>query len=762
MIRKITLATAIISLAACGDKASDITINSVNPDAGATVVSRLVFQPVDGDLAVPNDLLFSGSVDGTLEMPNEVASKDAGETVDFSDPASAIGALDGWSTMMPLQLSVSLPDGVTIDASSVLPATVVMLEAAMGGDDGACAAVPRGAACAPIAALTYGTDYVVLAGGDTLTFVPLKPLAADTTFLVGITTGIVDSRGEPVQGSELYEQVTQTDIEFGSDSLTSLQGVINSYEAVLAAGIGGNADEFIYSSAWTTASVGNALSATIALATAAAPSISNVTDTSITVEQALINSGALPEVAEGETDFANADLYSAAVTLPYYSPLPTESDPYAPITDAWSALCDSGVILAALEDTSGLTEGGSHAQCTGFGLADYGLDTERHITQYNPVPVNRDSQTLEVQVTVPNNVSGPWPIVILQHGIGSKKEDMLAVTGVLASAGFATIAIDHPLHGSRGFDLDGDDTDDINATEISATHYLNLSSLLTARDNLRQSMADMLALRIAIANGFSGDLDSDDFNLENIHVAGMSLGGIASVGYTALANANGLATNSAALIVPGGGIAPFLLESASFGNLIAASVLSSAGGDASEAFELFQETAPAACTGLEDSAETYLSCLYGVFLTQLTADGDSDTLVEISSIVSQFAFAAQTIIDAADPNNYATLLASLETPIYMAEIVGNDVDNLPDQVIPNQTVNFLFGGTDPLASYLGLDQVDDTAASGLVGFTEGSHSSLLSSESSLAVTTEMQTQLATFFATGVISVSNGTVVAPVE
>ena len=46
-----------------------------------------------------------------------------------------------------------------------------------------------------------------------------------------------------------------------------------------------------------------------------------------------------------------------------------------------------------------------------------------------------------------------WPVVIFQHGIAQDKSNAAAIAGTLAIAGFATVAIDHPLHGDRGFDF---------------------------------------------------------------------------------------------------------------------------------------------------------------------------------------------------------------------------------------------------------------------------------------------------------------------
>ena len=109
-------------------------------------------------------------------------------------------------------------------------------------------------------------------------------------------------------------------------------------------------------------------------------------------------------------------------------------------------------------------EPGPNAQmCSALGLADVRingemLDNARNITKFNPYPQptggNMGTETLDVQVTIPDPaiagalgfpISMPeagWPVVILAHGITSKKEDMLAITDTLSLAGVASIAID--------------------------------------------------------------------------------------------------------------------------------------------------------------------------------------------------------------------------------------------------------------------------------------------------------------------------------
>ncbi|HSG51612.1 MAG TPA: lipase, partial [Rheinheimera sp.] len=353
-------------------------------------------------------------------------------------------------------------------------------------------------------------------------------------------------------------------------------------------------------------------------------------------------------------------------------------------------------------------------------------------------------QNVAVQMTVPdsNFVTMPasgWPVVILQHGITSCKENMLALTGALSAQGFATVAIDHPLHGSRGFGA-------VNASGAScgqngsATAYMNLQNLLVTRDNLRQSIADMLALRLALNFVQGVQLD-----VTNVQLLGHSLGAIAATGMSAIANtatgntALDAAYNlkSVALAMPGGAVANFLFDSPSFGPLVKASILLGAGGAAADGYTAFAE-ANSGCGGA--LAAPFAAC-FNPFVAYLQQTGDTATLAAMSSAFSQFAFAAQTVTDSGDPNNYAQRLVVAETPTYVIEVVGDAAnERLPDQVIPNGYANPMLAlaagkmplaGTEPLISLLSASPVTLAGPQALAGnavarFNAGDHSSILS------------------------------------
>lgn len=792
-MKKLVLSIAIAStlgLSACDDESvKDVQQDVIDSGVVVTPTARVKFDPSAGaaGLSIPNDLIFSGTQDGTLEIP-------VADPTDGSDPFVALSALDGWSTVNPFVLGIDFPAGTTLDENSVTnPASVRIFETVMGGDvnDTDCTSVTRGLACKVVGELVYTQDFITQKTGDSIAVVPLRPLKAETSYIVVMTNNLQDDNGKAVAGSSTYELVRQ-DIEtlpLGNASQLQLQGMINSFEkAVVAEGV--DADTIIYSAAMTTQSTTKVLSTVKSLmaanlAAGGLPPVITVADTGINVATAL--AGVIP--AELNPLYSTANLMAGSITLPYYLGLPTAENPRAPVNDWWRAQCDSGATLAGLAATnpSAIPADALNANdafCMNFGLRDLSsvaaIDTERNLTKFNPIPQANAMLPLDVQMTTP--VISPvtdavrasfglpalaeapengWPIVMLQHGITSKKEDMLAITGILSTFGFATIAIDHPLHGSRGFDLDPTNPgDEINASTVSATHYMNLASLLTTRDNLRQSTADMLGLRLGLNAVVGADIDASQ-----VHFLGHSLGAITGINLLSLANTPlnpaldpMFAIDSNTLAMPGVMVANFLMESGAFGDVIKASLAGAQNAD----FQAYLAENPPA-----DASESALVLTYRAFIAQAS----DTTKAELAATFTQFTFAAQTVTDSGDPVNYVADMAAAQIPTHVIEVVGDGGENLSDQVIPNRVSVAPISGTEAAIALLGLPGVSEgvVPGSGAVRFLNGHHGSILSpsprAESpdpilSAEATKEMQSQVVGFFFSGgaAITVTNDDIV----
>ena len=867
-MKKLVLSLAIISalsLSGCGSETIEDVKKDVAANSTAIVDSaRVVFDPSGGVLSVPNDLLFSDTPDGTLNMP--VKRDKAGniisgekdeegneiESPNYAEPSTALGALDGWSTSNPFALDINFPAGTSLDGASVFsPASVKIFEALMGGDPG-CEAVPRGAACMVVGELTFGVDFVTKASGNSVAVVPLKPLKGKTTYILALTNNLKDNNGRAVAGSTSYDLVRQdiTTLPLGSAAQRGLQGVINSYEnAIVAAGA--DKDALIYTMAFTTQSTIDVLATVKALMASNVPTmLANAMEGIPTIgvqDTGRSVADILAPYPEGHPDFDKnkipaelVPLYSAAnfmqgsITLPYYlgAPndldVPTADNQMTPLNGWWKSLCDSGAILAGVAakiaagalppetipvapvsvDDGTCMAISAAKELPAPGLRALGFDAKRHLTKFSPVPKANKMMDIVVQMTTPDinvanavraglglpaNLVEPasgWPVVILQHGITSKKEDMLALTGILSVYGFATVAINHPLHGdpdvfggamsggSRGFvvtyEEDGEEiTKTMNATTNSATDYMNLASLLTTRDNLRQSTSDLLGLRLGLnfLGGFHTEGNQIKVDRTNVHFLGHSLGAITGINFMALANTPldpqvdplfAVKTNT--LAMPGVMVANFLMESGAFGDVIKSNLTYAASTD----FQGYvAQKHPSGPSGSE------LVVAYREFYAALTAEQQGG----LNATFAQFAFAAQTVTDSGDPANYAAMMAATNTPTHLIEVVGNGSDNLSDQVIPNSVSSTPFGGTEGAIALLGLPGISETTqdaetpVSGAVRYLFGHHGSILDPRPgsrgeapdavmTSAATAEMQSQVANFFNSDghLISVQNPEVV----
>lgn len=779
-----------IGLTACGTD-SDNNIQNVEPaERLQPALVKVVFNPSVGDISYPNDLLFTGTKDGTLNFPDSVID----DPTDFSDPLVAANTLDGWSTSQPFKLSFDTSAGIMLDPDSVMSGSAItVFEAVMGASqtDADCAVVPAGMGCKAGAALVFGVDYVAKASGSELTIIPLKPLKAKTTYIIALTSQLKDTLARSVSGSDAYRLVS---IDVNESPLLDpaqfgLQNVVNSYEN-LAEQVGVPKDEIIYTMAMTTQSIDDSLQVTKQLLAASlspetalftTPMV-EVQDTGMSVADILVAQNAIDPM-----DPVMMGLYSSAnylmgtVDIPNYLGVPSAENPLAPTNTPWKALCDSGVILLGETALPVEPQSQSDGVCMKFGLRDLGLDVERNLTKYNPIPAMTEMQTVDVQVTTPDlmyvngvraqmgmeDISEPaagWPVVMLQHGITSRKEDMLALTGILSVNGFATAAIDHPLHNSRGYDLNMDDVNDIDA-RTNPFAYLNISSLLNARDNLRQSTADLMAFRLGLNFTQGASIDASQ-----VHFVGHSLGAITGANFLALTNQENVgaadgyfAVQAGSLAMPGGGIANFLFESGSFELLIKANL----------AYASSPEFKAYADAMLGDAAADPLQ-LAGIW-PDFVAGLNDEQLASVNGVFSLYTFAAQTITDSGDPINYASSLQSTGTPLHIIEVVGDGMNNLSDQVIPNMVTTHPISGSTPLINALGLEKISQTTmveegtVSGAVKFVKGHHGSILDPgvrpeapdvvETSLA-TQEMQAEVATYFATGAraIIVNDETVV----
>ncbi|MCR3984847.1 VolA/Pla-1 family phospholipase [Aeromonas caviae] len=758
---------------------------------------------LSGSNAVRPSALAARATDGTLKFSTE--------TADLSNPVSALSTLDGWSTTQAIQIVPVTASGIQVKApaaaefaASVAPLYLMELEF-----DSA-ALRPSGVK----KVLTYGVDFVVAETTGKLNLVPLKPLNPSSYYMIVATDSLKDSTGNPLRpGSDYSTYKTSTG---GTAQEQTISGLIALQEGLFKAATGITSDHVIFSDWFGTQSGADVLVAVKGAAAAVLKADPATLDAAKVWKQDALGNTSLPGTytlaVTGKNDFltqldaeaflpqeqkdaiaaavdANPQLkglagmtqvYTGTVKLPYFLSSPATAGSWDKAkTQSWHGAIPSLYAIAnALKagDTEvigGLVGAGVDPALLGELIADpsrqaellaeaskligvtltsggKALDPEMNVGRFNPLPALEEVQSVPMRVfAATDDLKTITDVIIYQHGVTSVKENAYALAlgqigaGMKATKNVAVVVIDHPLHGERGFALTG--SMDSVTTSDNPTPYLNLSYLTVARDNLKQSVADLLGLRLAVglANA-GGKLGGAGLK---VHFLGHSLGAIAGTSLLGVANQSlGSAQADAlfkfdtgGLAMPGGGIAPLLLNSPTFGPTIQMSVLTAGSAALKTAFTAY---APNCKTAVP-------TCFVNEFLPSL----DAATQASAASTLQSYSFAAQSVLDSADPINLGSGIAA-DFPLFATEIVGDGALSLSDRVIPNSIATAPLGGTEPLFKVLALQPLTATGAANhrAARFVAGGHSSLLAPDENFdptgAVTTEMQTQFGSFFASG--------------
>ena len=703
------------------------------PSGGATApaATAVLYQPAQGIFPFPNDLYFSGTTDGTINIqpangliPNQVG----------------LNALDGWSTTAPIRIRFAS----AINPASLTAANVRMYQVTISNTNKAISGFTR--------PLTFGTEFSAGVATDAsvgptiLEIRPLVPLVPSTGptapgqpvpdgvgYLVFLTNGITMANGSAATADRDYATIKTTlgptvnPANCATLPNTPMQGACGftaSHFAVAAnpalGALAVNPANILVSFHFSTQATRDTLRALgqiIFNPLAPAPAIAV---DPLTVPLNNINP-ALPTTASARF---------GTVTVPYYSYIPTPQAPGGISTDtlalrtAWRA---AAAPPAPLTDAAG----------------------ERNLTRFNPIPELRASKPIPLLVIVPNNQAKPvngWPVVIFQHGITRDRSDAFALAKTFTDAGWAIAAVDLPMHGitpasaaaqlyqpanEQTFNLDlvvnasGASGPD-GVIDATGTNFINLTYPLASRDNLRQGVVNLLALTRALPNL---DLDGDttgDFDPARMAFVGQSLGSIVGTTFGAslpipaefpanVPTVNPLRIPTMVMSVPGGGVAALLRDSPTFG-------------------------------------------------PRINAGLGTQGLVPGTTLYAQYFRDVQAIVDAGDPLNYVTQTVAKRS-IYFQQMVGGGGTPaaLPDQVIPNSatqrlitaiTNNGLAGGQPFPRAVPG----SPVAGDGYVNFVVGDHGSLLSPTSSPPATGEMQAETLVYTAGAPGPIPAGTIV----
>jgi len=582
-----------------------------------------LFDPSAGIIPFPNSLLMDRTT-GTVNIPNP----------DGLDAIASVNSLNGFSTTAPMTFYLDgAPNSSTVNSGTIKVFDVTSGAAEFGSE-------------VPVQFMAFDPA----TGAQSM--VPMTPLKPRHTYAAIVTTGVTDTNGNPIEPSQVFYLVRNSNplVDGEGHTTTSLlddasagllemlrQSMIPVFDFLSAIGI--SRSQVAVAFTFTTQS---------------------------TYQDLVTLRGQLDSMiakAAPQPVFTGQYLGDALVAA-FYGNVEAATGiefPYANV---------GGVLTGAFPSPNFMTHP----------LAGYFMkDAEGHF-------VKQSDALVPFILTVPKG-SGPFPVVIFQHGITRTKMDALAIADTFAAAGLATVSMDLVLHGDRAGDYMDNTTGEMvpdGVLDPSGGLFINLTSLRTGRDNIRQSVVDQMQLVRMLAGGVDYTGDSlPDLAPSMITFTGTSLGGMTGT----VLHAVEPAIKTAVLNVPGGLISQLLITSPTF--------------------------APTINAGLEQNG-----------------------VIPGTPEYQQFWLLAQTVIDSADPINYAPyvlngMVSGTEKYALMQEAIG-------DQVIPNAVTEMLaramgpsFPHVEPVVQTVpGMATSPQGVASGFFQFDTPNHGFLLSPDPS--------------------------------
>lgn len=696
-----------------------------------------------------------------------VNSLDGFSVTAYFDIAFAGGSIDPDSICTPVQAAMGAmcqPNVFLIpldtsggDGDALNPGNIVGVDMA---------ALATTAYSASTASVDGGTDNV-------LRITPATPLMAKSKYLVFVTDGLLNSQGDPVGGSASYQLMgadappvpaSLAPVRGAVQGWETIAGGVLFANGLAADPVSAK-DSVVISYTFTTT---DPLTPLVAMAAPRAAVTQAQIDAGEDPMVAAGNAAALETngllstpkarfvdvnaatgldfstLTQGALAADTGKLYTGAIELPYYLKAPASASDLSFLQTSWTA---DQVLGSQL----------------GEGVPPMDVDGSFNVTYRYPFAARMGNETVPLQVTLPNPASQPaelggatcanvrdssgYPTVIYVHGITSDRTSVMALGHTLASKCVATVAIDLPVHGvpansafagalnvensalipfstlygdtlrERHFNVAQDAAGNpapMNFTNPTALDgagawFINLADLTNTRDNLRQSVMDLLNLNASIQAISDLDIDGNgSLDVDNVTVVGASLGTIVGSVFTTV---NQIAMDN----------------DASFGSNLNAiqGFVGSVGGTQ--------------LAHLLNNSDTFAPRIQAGLAANGVQVGTSD--------YEKFLYVAQSTVSSGDPVNFAATLGTLGVPVLLQQVNG-------DTVVPNGDASLPLMGTDGLSSLVGAVQLtpgaqDVSGTPGIVKMTAGGHGSLLTpSGGAPQVTAELQTQAVSFILSG--------------
>jgi hypothetical protein len=428
------------------------TADELNQQFGNAPPERLIanYDPLAGILPYPSNLVFSGTADGTINIP--VASPD-----DYGDPQVVLNSLDGFSTMQPMTLSFS---GIVDESTVIAGDTVRVFEVELFSFFLYATDVVReldapDALLGKVGEYTTSVFTAVNAGPDGeegtvddfvydgISVNPTAPLKPETAYVVMVTNDIrspdgsravhdliygVSKGNTPLldeNGHSILEEVEGATGSLGDEqaaALEPLRQINSSFENALHTATGVPTEKMVMTFGFTTQSISTMLEAVAASLQPGDVRIGPTIDATGTRVTTSLTLG----TGEG-------DVFMGTLDVPYY--LSPNSDPCHFETEG----NDGTAACPAISDRWRGYQGNFPTRFYYLG-GGYG-------------PEQQGTETIPFFMTVPNETSGctkpadGWPVNMFVHTMTQARWNMFAISDIVSKKCIAGFAMDLPLHG---------------------------------------------------------------------------------------------------------------------------------------------------------------------------------------------------------------------------------------------------------------------------------------------------------------------------
>jgi hypothetical protein len=555
-----------------------------DPTAIANLGTYPLFSPTRSEIPLLSDFLFAkaATTDGTAETG-------AFATTGSSVVTEAIDDLDGISTNAALDFKLSGSIDETTATANTVKLIALKVDATVDSLDLTALITKFGQASVIDTAYSttlagqYNVKVVDVDGGvdNMIRILPTKPLRARTKYIAVLTNAITTANDTPLVASTDYQLLLGNDPLYDSALIPARKG-IQAWDALARGFLAAisNTGVPILTQAFTTTNPQVILKAMAEPSSfnAAFASLSKPSSTNSLKNEFL--STAIPANQVNAAFDANVKIYQGAVQLPSYFNVPTDSDPNA-INDVWranNALSSSlktdidgfynvtyRFPLAVQKTTDTVPFILIHnSSCTGqLGTIIYqhGITANRlsalnmGIDLATPGKLNTTTECFAT-IAIDLNGHGVAPIAFNPDGknvvnssqqtfrlypnAGSTTPYALEVASKPSTSLFFGIRERHKnwhynasSNTTLSMDFDGSTLAEL--VGESGSYYINLSNFQRTRDNLLQSVVDLLYLNAELAD-IATTFTGGTLSTTNRLFIGDSLGGIVGASFVAVNN----------------------------------------------------------------------------------------------------------------------------------------------------------------------------------------------------------------------------------